>query len=171
MTPAIMAFAVPNQAAGNDAGAVSPGAGFAALIPGLGGSGIGNFGFNPMLLMQSMGFGQWAKNADNVGASLKAANEIIPEMTYFVNLVNDARFNEQRTDFNSPNFAQETLQNTLNMMEPAKKIVLAQAEANGSDPTQQLSNIKAIETHLPPLFAWLQEMSANSQRGRTPTNY
>ena len=164
ITPAITALSIPNQAA---AGAGNTGTGFADLIPSQASSGIENFGFNPALLFKAMGFGQWSKNADNVGSSLKTAVDIIPEMTYFVNLVNEARNNEKRTDFNSPNFAQETLQNTLSMMEPAKRIVLAQAEADGTDPTKQLRNIAAVQTHLPPLFAWLQQI--NNQNGRTQT--
>ena len=170
LTPAIMAAAVPNQASGNyqnNAGEGSTGTGFAGLFSALGGSGAGNFGFNPASLIQSLGVGQWPKNADNIGASLKATNDIIPEMTYFVKLINDVNFNQQRPDFNSPNFAQETLQNTLSMMEPAKRIVLAQAEADGTDPTKQLRNIAAVQTHLPPLFAWLQQI--NNQNGRTQT--
>ena len=168
ITPAITALSIPNQAA---AGAGNTGTGFADLIPSQASSGIENFGFNPALLFKAMGFGQWSKNADNVGSSLKTAVDIIPEMTYFVNLVNEARNSEKRTDFNSPNFAQETLDKTMGMMEPSKKIILALAEANGSDPTKQLNNIKTMQTNLPHLFRWLQEMSTNSQRARTPTNY
>ena len=44
--------------------------------------------FNPLLLMQSLGFNQWAKNSDNIGAIPKAANDIIPEMNDFIDSPN-----------------------------------------------------------------------------------